>query len=60
MNLTRPNTLLLVGIIILLVWGLFFGPQPRPSGRFQVLPSPDGPHVVMDIHVINYFNILFI
>jgi hypothetical protein len=48
MNLTRFNTLLLVGVIALLIWGLFLGPQRRFPGRFQALPGPDGPDVAMD------------
>jgi hypothetical protein len=47
MNLTRLNTLLLVGVIALLIWGLFLS-QRRFPGRFQALPSPDGPDVAMD------------
>jgi hypothetical protein len=48
MNLTKLNTLLLVVLIILLVWGFFFPSQRRFPGRFQALPSPDGPDVAMD------------
>jgi hypothetical protein len=48
MNLTRLNTFRLVGVLVLLIWGLFFGPQRRFPGRFQALPSPDGPDVAMD------------
>jgi hypothetical protein len=48
MNLTRLNTLLLVGAIVLFIWGLFLRPQRRFSGRFQALPTPEGPDVALD------------
>jgi hypothetical protein len=48
MNITKLNTILLVGAVALLIWGLFLGPQRRLPGRFQALPSPDGPDTAMD------------
>jgi hypothetical protein len=48
MNLTKLNTLLLVVLIILLTWSLFLMPRRQFPGRFQALPSPDGPDVAMD------------
>ncbi len=39
-NLSKFNTLLLTGILILLVWDLLSKPRQQLNGRFQSVGSP--------------------